>query len=216
MLNNVNLAGLLKNLGYDPEAAINTALGNALTQALTGVTVDLGSVPVLGPILTKAGITNAAAILKLLGFNLLDPFNLSGAATPGLVDHHRGPAVQPVEVLASTLAGRCGFLNLVADEINGIAYLGINALAVLQAIPTDNWNITERGTLESIIGIVSNLPGPTWSLVDVRVPVVVGFWTRCVRRGHGVPAGRRGSGESTRWGQQRGRRLHCSAASPCC
>lgn len=187
LLNNVNLAGLLKNLGYDPEAAINTALGNALTQALTGVTVDLGSVPVLGPILTKAGITNAAAILKLLGFNLLDPFNLSGAATPGLNIITAGPPFSLLKFLGIDLGWVPGFPNSVADEINGTPYLGINALAVLQAIPTDNLNIIERGTLESIIGIVSNLPGADLSLVDVRVPVVVGFGLGAFAAGMAYP-----------------------------
>src|SRR4051812_28750942 len=41
LLNNVNLSGVLKNLGYDPEAAVNVALGNALVNALTGVTVNV-------------------------------------------------------------------------------------------------------------------------------------------------------------------------------
>ena len=187
LLNNVNLAGVLKNLGYDPEAAINTALGNALTQALTGVTVDLGSVPVLGPILTKAGITNAAAILKLLGFNLLDPFNLSGAATPGLNIITAGPPFSLLKFLGIDLGWVPGFPNSVADEINGTPHLGINALAVLQAIPTGNLNIIEKGTLDSIIGIVSNLPGADLSLVDVRVPVVVGFGLGAFAAGMAYP-----------------------------
>jgi len=51
LLNNVNLSGLLQSLGYDPESAINTALGNLLIQTLSGVTVPVGDIPVLGSIL---------------------------------------------------------------------------------------------------------------------------------------------------------------------
>lgn len=187
LLNNVNLAGVLANLGYDPETAINDALGNALTQALTGVTIDLGSVPVLGPILTKAGITNAAALLDLLGFNLADPFNLAGAATPGLNIITTGPPFSLLKFLGIDLGWVPGFPNSVADEINGTPYLDINALAVLQAIPTGNLNIIERGTLNTIIGIVSSLPGGDLDLVDVRVPVVLGFGLGAFAAGMAYP-----------------------------
>ena len=71
-LNNVNLSGLLQRLGFDP-ADINTALGTALTGALAGLPIDPSGIPVLGPILKNAGITNVAAVLKLLGFDLADP-----------------------------------------------------------------------------------------------------------------------------------------------
>src|SRR5882757_331102 len=64
-LNNVNLSGLLQSLGYDPESAINTALGNLLINTLTGVTVPVGDIPVLGSILAGAGYTNVAALLAL-------------------------------------------------------------------------------------------------------------------------------------------------------
>ncbi|KQY06654.1 hypothetical protein ASD37_10705 [Mycobacterium sp. Root135] len=186
LLNNVNLSGVLKNLGYDPEAAVNAALGNALVNALTGVTVNVGSIPVLGPILDAAGITNVAALLKLLGFNLLDPLNLSGTAL-GVNVITAGPPFSLLKFLGIDLGWVPGFPNSVADEVNGTPYLGINLVSVLKAIPTGNLNIIEKGTLDSIIGIVSGLPGADQSVVDVRVPVVVGFGLGAFAAGMAYP-----------------------------
>jgi hypothetical protein len=186
LLNNVNLAGVLANLGYDPETAINTALGNALTQLLAGVTVDVGSIPVLGPILNSAGINNAGALLDLLGFNLADPFNLSGAATPGLNIITAGPPFSLLKFLGIDLGWVPGFPNSVADEINGTPYLGINPVTVLQAIPTDNLNFLQRTTLTTLIGTVGQILGDV-SVVDVRVPVVIGFGLGAFAAGMAYP-----------------------------
>ncbi|MDT5334653.1 MAG: hypothetical protein QOD90_158 [Mycobacterium sp.] len=174
LLNNVNLAGLLERLGYDPETAINTALGNALTQLLAGVTVDVGSIPVLGPILNSAGITNAGALLDLLGFDLADPFNLSGAATPGLNIITAGPPFSLLKFLGIDLGWVPGFPNSVADEINATPYLGISPLAVLKAIPTDHLTFLQKTTLAGLITTVDGILGDA-NAVDVRVPVVIGF-----------------------------------------
>lgn len=186
LLNNVNLSGVLGNLGYDPEAAVNAALGNALVNALTGVTVNVGSIPVLGPILDAAGITNVAALLKLLGFNLLDPLNLSGTAL-GVNVITVGPPFSLLKFLGIDLGWVPGFPNSVADEVNGTPYLGINPVSVLKAIPTGNLSFIEKGTLESIIGIVSALPGADTSVVDVRVPVALGFGLGAFAAGMAYP-----------------------------
>ena len=186
LLNNVNLSGVLKNLGYDPEAAVNAALGNALTEALAGVTVNVAAIPVIGEILESAQLTNVAALLKLLGFNLLDPLNLSGTAL-GVNVITAGPPFSLLKFLGIDLGWVPGFPNSVADEVNGTPYLGINPVSVLKAIPTGNLTILERGTLESIIGIVSALPGANTSVVDVRVPVVVGFGLGAFAAGMAYP-----------------------------
>jgi len=187
LLNNVNLSGVLKNLGYDPEAAVNAALGNALVNALTGVTISTGGIPVLGPVLTTAGITNVAALLKLLGFNLLDPLNLSGTAL-GVNVITAGPPFSLLKFLGIDLGWVPGFPNSVADEVNGTSYLGISPLTVLQALK-DNPLVSDLQKtliLDPLIVTVSEILGDA-SVVDVRVPVVVGFGLGAFAAGMAYP-----------------------------
>lgn len=186
LLNNVNLSGLLQRLGYDPQTAINTALGNALTQLLAGVTINVGSIPVLGPILNSAGINNAGALLDLLGFNLADPFNLSGAATPGLNIITAGPPFSLLKFLGIDLGWVPGFPNSVGDEINATPYLGISPLAVLKAIPTDHLTFLQKTTLAGLITTVDGILGDA-NAVDVRVPVVIGFGLGAFAAGMAYP-----------------------------
>ncbi|KAA0090860.1 PE-PPE domain-containing protein [Mycolicibacterium sp. P1-18] len=187
LLNNVNLAGVLANLGFDPETAINDALGNALVNALTGVTINTGSIPVLGPVLTSAGITNVAALLDLLGFNLLDPLNLSGTAL-GVNVITAGPPFSLLKFLGIDLGWVPGFPNSVADEINGTPYLGISPLAVLQALKANPLvsGLQRTLILDPLIATVSGLLGNA-SVVDVRVPVVLGFGLGAFAAGMAYP-----------------------------
>jgi hypothetical protein len=191
-LNNVNLSGVLQALGYDPETAINTALGNLLVQTLTGVTVDPSSIPVLGSILAGAGYTNVAALLDLIGFNLADPFNLAGAPTPGLNIITAGPPFSLLKFLGVDLGWTPGFPNSVADEINNTPYLDVGALSVLEtllaAYPVPPLsNTIPRATLQTLIATVKALPGGDLNAVDVRVPVVLGFGLGAFAAGMAYP-----------------------------
>ena len=186
LLNNVNLSGVWERFGIDPEAEINTALGNALTQLLAGVTINVGTIPVLGPILTKAGITNAGALLDLLGFNLANPLNLPGQDASGINIITAGPPFSLLKFLGIDLGWVPGFPNSVADEINGTDYLGISPVAVLEAIPTGNLNIIEKSTLAGLITTVKGIVGDG-SVIDVRVPVVVGFGLGAFAAGMAYP-----------------------------
>jgi len=187
LLNNINLSGVLANLGYDPETAINDALGNALVNALTGVTINTGSIPVLGPVLTSAGITNVAALLDLLGFNLLDPLNLSGTAL-GVNVITAGPPFSLLKFLGIDLGWVPGFPNSVADEVNGTPYLGISPLAVLQALKANPLvsGLQKTLILDPLIATVSGVLGNA-SVVDVRVPVVLGFGLGAFAAGMAYP-----------------------------
>lgn len=188
VLNNVNLSGLLQYLGYDPETAINAALGNLLVQALTGVAVPVGSVPVLGPVLNSAGITNVAALLDLLGFNLADPLNLSGAATPGLNIITAGPPFSLLKFLGVDLGWVPGFPNSVADEINGTPYLGISPLEVLETLKAAPGvtNLQKTLILNPLILTVTGILGDA-DAIDVRVPVVLGFGLGAFAAGMAYP-----------------------------
>ena len=182
ILNNVDLSTLL---GYDP-ATINTALGTAITQALAGIPVDLNSVPVLGPILTGAGITNAAALLKLLGFGL------PGGATPGGTGIiTAGPPFTLLKLLGVDLGYTPGFPNSVADEINGTDYLDVGAVTTLQtllaAYPVPPLrNTIQNAAIQTAIGVVNQVGGDTVA-ADVRVPVVVGFGLGAFAAGMAYP-----------------------------
>lgn len=187
-LNNVNLSGLLQSLGYDPETAINTALGNLLVETLTGVTVPVGDVPVLGPILTSAGVTNVAALLALLGFNLADPFNLSGAATPGINIITSGPPFSLLKFLGVDLGWVPGFPNSVADEVNGTPYLGISPVSVLETLKgLPGVTALQKITLNTVvIPAVEAILGDG-NAIDVRLPIVLGFGLGAFAAGMAYP-----------------------------
>ncbi|MEU0494134.1 hypothetical protein [Mycobacterium sp. NPDC006124] len=188
LLDDVNLSGLLANLGYDPEAAVNAALGNALTQLLAGVTVDTGAIPVLGPVLTAAGVTNVGALLSLLGFNLANPLNLPGAAASGVNLITAGPPFSLLKFLGIDLGWVPGFPNSVADEVNGTDYLNIGALGVLQELDGLLPQFSPlRAVVAGLIASVKLLPGGDVNVVDVRVPIVLGFGLGAFAAGMAYP-----------------------------
>jgi hypothetical protein len=181
-LNNVNLSGLLQRLGFDP-ATINTALGTALTGALAGVPIDPSGIPVLGAILKNAGITNVAAVLTLLGFDLADPLT----DADGLNIVTVGPPFTLLKFVGIDLGWVPGFPNSVADDINATPYLGISPVTVLQTLK-DSPGVTfaQRATLDTAIGIVSAAVGDG-DAVDVRVPIVLGFGLGAFAAGMAYP-----------------------------
>jgi hypothetical protein len=179
LLNNVNLSGLLQRLGYDPESAINTALA----QALAGIPINVGGVPVLGPILNNARITNVAALLTLLGFDVADTLG----DAPGLNIITAGPPFTLLKFVGVDLGWVPGFPNSVADDINGTPYLGISPVDVLETLRgTTGVTALQRATLETLIGIVGAAVGDG-DVVDVRVPVVVGFGLGAFAAGMAYP-----------------------------
>lgn len=185
-LNNVNLAGVLERLGVDPETAINTALGNALVSALAGVALPVGSIPVIGGVLSNAGITNVAALLSLLGLDLDDPLGLTGP-TPGLNVITTGPPFSLLKFAGIDLGWVPGFPNAVADEINGTQYLGISPVALLQTLKglpgvTDADKLILDPLILTAQGIFGNA-----SAIDVRVPVVIGFGLGAFAAGMAYP-----------------------------
>jgi hypothetical protein len=181
-LNNVNLSGLLQRLGYDP-ADINTALGTALTGALAGVPIDPSGIPVLGAILKNAGITNVAAVLKLIGFNLDDPLG----DTDGLNIITAGPPFTLLKFVGIDLGWVPGFTNSVADDINGTPYLGISPVSVLESLKDyPGVTIPQKATLDTAIKIVNAAVGDG-DAVDVRVPIVLGFGLGAFAAGMAYP-----------------------------
>jgi hypothetical protein len=186
-LNNVNLAGVIERvLGVDPETAINTALANALVSALTGVTIPVDQVPVIGGVLSNAGVTNVAALLSLLGLNLDDPLGLTGP-TPGLNIITAGPPFSLLKFLGIDLGWVPGFPNSVAGEINGTEYLGISPVALLQTLKgLPGVTAADRLILDPLILTAQGIFGDA-DAVDVRVPIVLGFGLGAFAAGMAYP-----------------------------
>lgn len=182
-LNNVNLSGALQGLlGFNPEAAINTALGNLLVQALTGVTLPVNEIPVLGSILNSAGITNVAALLNLLGVDIADPLNATGI---NLIT--AGPPFSLLKFLGVDLGWVPGVPNAVADEINGTEYLGLSPVEILETLKNSpGVSPLEKATLDTLITTVKAVVGEG-DAIDVRVPRVVGFGPGAFAAGMAYP-----------------------------
>jgi len=181
VLDNLNLATLLQPLGYQPESVVVAALDTAITKALSGIPIDVSGVPVLGPILTGAGITNVAALLKLLGFGL------AAAPTPGINLITAGPPFSLVKLLGVDVGWAPGLHDAVADEINGTPYLDIEALSVLEALNVFPPLSANGIALRTLIATVKALPGGDLNAVDLRVPVVVGFGLGAFAAGMAYP-----------------------------
>lgn len=185
-LDNVNLAGVLERLGYDPETAINNALAGMLENALKGVGLPVGDVPVIGGVLSNAGVTNVAALLTLLGVDLSDPLGLNGP-TPGLNIITTGPPFSLLKFLGIDLGWVPGFPNSVADEINETEYLGIGPVAVLQTLKgMPGVTEADKLVLDPLILTAEGIFGDS-SAIDVRVPVVVGFGLGAFAAGMAYP-----------------------------
>jgi hypothetical protein len=181
VLDDLNLGTLLQPLGYQPEGVVVAALDTAITRALSGIPIDVSGVPVLGPILTGAGITNVAALLKLLGFGL------AAAPTPGINLITAGPPFSLVKMLGVDVGWVPGFHDAVADEINGTPYLDIEALSVLEALNVFPPLSANGIALRTLIATVKALPGGDLNAVDLRVPVVVGFGLGAFAAGMAYP-----------------------------
>jgi hypothetical protein len=203
ILDNFNLSGLLQALGYDPEEAINNALGSVITGLLAGIPLDLGSLlgglglppavtSALTTILNAAGITNVLALTQLIGLDLGDPLNLAGVDAPGLNIITAGPPFSVLKFLGVDLGWVPGYPNSVADEINNTPYLDISALGILDPLVAQFpvpplSNIPVATALGLLTGIVSALPGGDLDIVDLRIPVVAGFGLGAFAAGMAYP-----------------------------
>lgn len=194
ILENVNLAGVLAAFGLDPTEAINNALGAVITSALAGIPIDVSSIPVIGtvlqPVLTAAGVVNLNALLDLLGFDLSDPLNLSGAATPGLNIITTGGPFDFLKFLGVDLGWTPEFPNSVADEINGTPYLNIGVPGILSglnsAIPTSIFN-PGRIAYNLLVTTLTIAGLQNADVADVRIPIVAGFGLGAFAAGMAYP-----------------------------
>lgn len=182
--------------------------------ALLGVDVADG---VLLPALQTLGITDGAGVttvsklLSLLGIDLSDPLNLSGLDVPGLNLITAGPPFTLLKLLGLDLGWVPGLPNSVAAEVNNTEYLPVGANGLLTTIsdrlkllaieeplldlggilgPEGLLDLGGVLDLDGLIGlldgVIETLP-ENLDVIDLRVPVVVGFGMGAFAAGAAYP-----------------------------
>lgn len=194
IVENLNAAALAQAAGLDPQSVLDTLLGGVLGDIPQNLLDDvIGTLPIdISPVLkaildplnlgglvtdqlsgllsSALGIDDLNGLLGLLGLDLSDVLNLSGLDVPGVNIITAGPPFTLLKLLGVDLGWVPGLPNSVADEINNSDYLTVNLDDVVHIL-LDRTNIP---LVEQILGgIVGTLPDI--DVVDLRVPVVVGF-----------------------------------------
>lgn len=171
---------------------------------------------VLLPVLQTLGITDGAGIstvsklLSLLGIDLSDPLNLSDLDVPGLNLITTGPPFTLLKLLGLDLGWVPGLPNSVAAEVNNTEYLPIGANGLLTTI-LDRLKLLEGenplldlggilgpaglldlgvvnlgGLVDLLQGVVDTIPA-SLDVIDLRVPIVVGFGMGAFAAGAAYP-----------------------------
>jgi hypothetical protein len=212
--NNINLMALARAAGMDPASLLQTLPPALLRGVLDRIPIDLSPLlanlvgldaanGILGPALKALGITDASGmttvtkLLALLGLDLSDPLNLSGLDVPGLNLITTGPPFTLLKLLGLDLGWVPGLPNSVADEVNNTEYakLGVNGLLTtvldkLEILSLDNPLLNLGGlvgSLDGLLGDVVNTIPANLDLIDLRVPIVVGFGMGAFAAGAAYP-----------------------------
>jgi len=212
--NNINLMALARASGMDPASLLQSLPPALLRGVLDRIPIDLSPLlanlvgldaanGILGPALKALGITDASGmttvtkLLALLGLDLSDPLNLAGLDVPGLKLITTGPPFTLLKLLGLDVGWVPGLPNSVADEVNNTEYakLGVNGLLTtvldkLEILSLDNplLNLSGLvGSLDGLLGDVVNTIPANLDLIDLRVPIVVGFGMGAFAAGAAYP-----------------------------
>lgn len=210
IVNNINLMALARAMGMDPESFLKTLPPNVLLGVLDAVPLDLSPLlsdmlgldvadNILIPALSALGITDGEGIttvtklLALLGLDLGDPLNLSGLDVPGLNLITTGPPFTLLKLLGLDLGWVPGLPNSVAEEVNNTEYLplGVNGLLTtvldrLKILNLDVPGLNLGGLVDLLDNVVQTIPARL-DVVDLRVPIVVGFGMGAFAAGAAYP-----------------------------
>jgi hypothetical protein len=210
IVNNINLMALARAMGMDPQSFLQSLPPNVLLGVLDAVPLDLS--PLLGdmlgldvaeniliPALSALGITDGAGIttvtklLALLGLDLSDPLNLSNLDVPGLNLITTGPPFTLLKLLGVDLGWVPGLPNSVAEEVNNTEYLpiGVNGVLTtvldrLQILNLENPLLNLGGLVGLLDNVVQTIPARL-DVIDLRVPIVVGFGMGAFAAGAAYP-----------------------------
>jgi hypothetical protein len=158
-----------------------------------------------------AGITTISKLLSLLGLDLSDPLNVSNLDVPGLNLITTGPPFTLLKLLGLDLGWVPGLPNSVAAEVNNTEYLpiGVNGLLTtilerLKLLEGENplldlggilgpeglldlgGALDLGGLIDLVSGVVDVIP-ENLDLIDLRVPIVVGFGMGAFAAGAAYP-----------------------------
>ncbi|HEX2213775.1 MAG TPA: PE-PPE domain-containing protein, partial [Mycobacterium sp.] len=213
--NNINLMALARAAGMDPQSLLQNLPANLLLGVLDSAPIDLLPIltemlglniadGVLLPVLQTLGITDGAGVttvsklLDLLGIDLSDPLNLSGLDVPGLNLITAGPPFTLLKLLGLDLGWVPGLPNSVAAEVNSTEYLPIGVNGLLTTLldrlkllggesPLLNLGGLDLGGLVNLLqGVVDVIP-ESLDVIDLRVPIVVGFGMGAFAAGAAYP-----------------------------
>jgi hypothetical protein len=167
----------------------------------------LPALQVLG-ITDGSGVTTVAKLLGLLGIDLSDPLNLSNLNVPGLNLITTGPPFTLLKLLGLDLGWVPGLPNSVAQEVNNTDYLpiGVNGLLTtvldrLRLLSGENLDlggilghegvldlgVLDLGGLVDLLdNVVQTIP-ESLDVIDLRVPIVVGFGMGAYAAGAAYP-----------------------------
>lgn len=214
IMNNINLMALAKSSGLDPASFLQGLPPELLLGVLNRIPIDLSPLltnlvgldaanGILGPALKALGITDGSgmttvtSLLQLLGVDLGDPLNLSNLDVPGLKLITTGPPFALLKLLGLDLGWVPGLPNSVADEVNSTEYLplGVNGLLStvldrLQILSLDNPLLGLDGLVGRLDGLLNNVVDvipARLDLIDIRVPIVVGFGMGAFAAGAAYP-----------------------------
>jgi hypothetical protein len=208
--NNINLVALARAAGMDPASLLQSLPPNLLRGVLDAIPIDLSPLltnlvgldaasGVLGPALSALGITDGAGfttvtkLLDLLGLDLSDPLNLSNLDVPGLNLITTGPPFTLLKLLGLDVGWVPGLPNSVAAEVNNTKYLPLGVNGLLTTV-LDRLTILNLGNpllnLSGLVGLLDNvvktIPARL-DLIDIRVPIVVGFGMGAFAAGAAYP-----------------------------
>jgi hypothetical protein len=212
--NNINLMALARAAGMDPSSLLQSLRPALLRGVLDMIPINLSPLlgnligldaanGILGPALQALGITDGAGmttvtkLLSLLGLDLSDPLNLSNLDVPGLNLITTGPPFTLLKLLGLDLGWVPGLPNSVAAEINNTEYLplGVHGLLTtvldrLKILNIDNPRLDLGGLVGSLNGllgtVVDTIPA-SLDVIDLRVPIVVGFGMGAFAAGMAYP-----------------------------
>ena len=213
LMNNINLMALARAAGMDPESLLQNLPPNLLLGILDGVPLNLAPIltemlgldiadGILLPALQVLGITDGSGmttvskLLGLLGLDLSDPLNLSDLDVPGLNLITVGPPFTLLKLLGLDLGWVPGLPNSVAAEVNNTEYLPIGVNGLLTTV-LDRLKLLEGanplldgvdlgGLVDLLDNVVQTIP-ESLDVIDLRVPIVVGFGMGAFAAGMAYP-----------------------------
>ena len=212
--NNINLMALARASGMDPAGLLTSLPPELLRGVLDRIPIDISplltnlvgadaATGILGPALRALGITDGSGmttvtkLLDVLGLDLSDPLNLGGHNVPGLKLITTGPPFTLLKLLGLDLGWVPGLPNSVAAEVNSTEYLPIGGNGVLttvldrlQLLSADNPALGLGGLVQSLDGLLGNVVDAIparLDLIDLRVPIVVGFGMGAFAAGAAYP-----------------------------